>query len=72
MERKERQEYLLRTAVAELFEFKKPGFDLPERARIFKTVYCEICGEGAPEAMMRFQDGKLVCLDCFRDYSRGW
>jgi formylmethanofuran dehydrogenase subunit E len=72
MERKERQEYLLQTPAAELFEFKKPRFNLPERARIFNTVYCEICGEGAPEAKIRLQDGRPVCLDCFQDYSRGW
>jgi formylmethanofuran dehydrogenase subunit E len=70
--RKERQNYLLETAGIELFDLKSPGFNLPEQARLFKTVYCEICGEGAPEAKLRLQNGKLVCLDCFKDYSRGW
>ncbi|MGD9154297.1 MAG: FmdE family protein [Bacillota bacterium] len=72
MDREERREYLLRTPAAELFDFKTPGYALPERARLFNTVYCEICGEGAPEAKIRLQDGKKVCLDCFKDYSRGW
>lgn len=51
-----------------------PGlsFELPERARLFTTVICENCGEGAPEQKLRINDGKKVCLDCFKDYSRGW
>lgn len=56
----------------ELFEFKEPCFDLPERAKIFESRVCEACGESAREDMMRFQNGKVVCLDCFRDYDRGW
>jgi formylmethanofuran dehydrogenase subunit E len=72
MERPERQEYLLRTPATELFDLKTPGFALPERARLFNTVYCEVCGEGAPETKIRLQDGKRVCLDCFKEYNRGW
>jgi formylmethanofuran dehydrogenase subunit E len=71
-ERQERQAYLLQTSAAELFDLKMPSFTLPEHARLFNTVYCEICKEGAPEAKIRLQDGKRVCLDCFKDYSRGW
>lgn len=72
MDRKERQEYILATPGRELFELKKPSFPLPERARLFATVICENCGEGAPESKIRLENGKKVCLDCFSDYSRGW
>lgn len=72
MERAEWQEYLLNAPVDEIFSFSEPKFDLPERARIFPTIICEICGEGAPEHKMHLQDGKTVCADCFKDYSRGW
>ncbi|ATW27538.1 FmdE family protein [Candidatus Formimonas warabiya] len=72
MDREHRQEYLLNAELGEIFAFKKPHFSLPETARIFNTVICENCGEGAPEHKIRIQDGKKVCLDCFRDYSRGW
>ncbi|NLK09262.1 MAG: formylmethanofuran dehydrogenase [Firmicutes bacterium] len=72
MDRKERQEYLLDAPVDEIFIFGKPGFPLPEMARLFETVACEKCGEGAPEHKMRLSEGKVVCLDCFVDYSRGW
>lgn len=72
MERAEWQEYLLNAPIDEIFSFSEPKFDLPERAKIFPTVICAICGEGAPEHKMRLQDGKTVCADCFKDYSRGW
>jgi formylmethanofuran dehydrogenase subunit E len=72
MERDKRQEYVLNASVDEIFNFMQPAFDLPEPARIFTSVVCESCGEGAPEHKMRLQDGKRVCLDCFKNYERGW
>ncbi|SMB79723.1 formylmethanofuran dehydrogenase subunit E [Desulfonispora thiosulfatigenes DSM 11270] len=72
MDRKQRQEYILNSSVDKIFSFSKPTFSLPEKARIFTTIACENCGEGAPEYKMRMNDGKMVCLDCFKDYSRGW
>lgn len=72
MNRKQRQEYILNAPLDDVFAFGKPDFDLPERARLFTTVVCESCGEGAPEHKIRIQDGKKVCLDCFKDYNRGW
>lgn len=72
MDRAEWQEYLLNAPVDEIFSFSEPKFDLPEKAKIFPTVTCAVCGEGAPEHKMRLQDGKTVCADCFKDYSRGW
>lgn len=72
MDRREKQELILNSPIEELFDFKEPSFELPERARIFSTVFCEKCGEGAPEHKIRLMEGKQVCLDCFEDYSRGW
>lgn len=72
MERDERQAYLLNTPPLTLFQCSKPSFPMPERARLFSTIPCEVCGEGAPEYKMRLVDGKKVCLDCFQDYNRGW
>jgi len=62
----------LNSPAEELFNFFRASFELPEKASIFTTVICEKCGEGAPEHKMRINDGKKVCLDCFKDYSRGW
>ncbi|HHV65015.1 MAG TPA: formylmethanofuran dehydrogenase [Peptococcaceae bacterium] len=72
MSREERQEYILNAPAEEIFNFRKPAFSLPEEARIFQSVTCESCGESAPENKIRLQDGKKVCLDCFKDYCRGW
>lgn len=72
MTREERQARTLAARPEDLFWFKEPLFALPEKARLFATVVCEVCGEGAPEHKMRLQEGKRVCLDCFRDYSRGY
>ncbi len=72
MDRQERQKYILTAPVDEVFELKKPHYSLPEQARIFNSLVCELCHEGAPEHKMRLQEGKKVCLDCFKDYSRGY
>lgn len=72
MSRQEHQNYLLNAPVDEIFAFSKPVFRLPEKARLFATITCEVCGEGAPEHKIRLMDGQKVCLDCFKDYSRGW
>jgi len=72
MEREERQAYLLNAPIEDVFEFKVPKFDLPKKAKLFTTIVCESCGEGAPEHKIRLMEGRKVCLDCFDDYSRGF
>lgn len=66
------QKFILEAPIEELFEFKTPSFKIPDSARIFTTVICESCGEGASENKIRLLEGKKVCSDCFQDYSRGW
>ncbi len=72
MSRPERQAFILSAPVEEVFTIGVPKYDPPEKARLFTTVTCEVCGEGAPEHKMRLQEGKKVCLDCFRSYDRGF
>lgn len=72
MTREERERFILEAPQEEVFDIKKPTFSLPERARIFNTVICEKCGEGAPESKIRLCNGKKLCLDCYKEYSRGW
>ena len=72
MERLKYQEYLLNAPVDDVFDCKEVDLSLPERARLFISVICEECGESAPEHKMHLQEGKIVCLDCFREYGRGW
>ena len=72
MDRIERQKYILEAPFEEIFSVGTPKYDLPERARIFNSIKCEVCGESAPEHKIRLMDGKKVCLDCFKDYNREW
>lgn len=66
------QKYLLETPLDELFTYTMPKFELPQKARIFTTIICEQCKEGAPEHKMHLQQGKVVCEDCFEPYDRGF
>ncbi|MEY8000523.1 FmdE family protein [Clostridium sp. Mt-5] len=72
MDKEERQKYILEAPIEDIFYIKKPDFQMPKTARVFKTMTCEICGEGVSENKIRMEDGKKVCLDCFHKYSRGW
>lgn len=72
MTREEREDYILNAPSNEVFDIKKPDFSLPEEARIFETIICENCGEGSPEHKIRISGGKKLCLDCYKEYSRGW
>lgn len=72
MTREEKEKFILEAPFEEVFDIKKPEFSLPEQARLFNTIICENCGEGAPEHKIRISGGKKLCLDCFKEYSRGW
>lgn len=72
MSREESENFILNAPAEEVFDIKKPSFELPEQARIFNTIICENCGEGAPENKIRISGGKKLCLDCYTEYSRGW
>jgi formylmethanofuran dehydrogenase subunit E len=68
--RESKQDYILDAPVEDIFEIKKPGYPLPEEARLFPSIDCEICGENTAEPYIRIENGKKVCLDCFHDYFR--
>lgn len=72
MTREEKQKYILIAPYEEVFDIKKPKYKIPEKARIFNTIICESCQEGTPEHKIRINDGKMVCLECSKEYSRGW
>ena len=62
--------WILEAPLEALFTATEPKVPLPEKARIFSTCTCELCGETMAEHMARLQDGKVVCLHCFRPYDR--
>lgn len=68
--REAKQNYILEAPLEEVFEIKKPGYPLPEEARLFQSVDCEICGESTAEPYIRIENGNKVCLDCFHEYHR--
>jgi formylmethanofuran dehydrogenase subunit E len=71
-DRQKDMEYMLNASCEELFDFKRPNFNVPEKARLFKSIICESCGESTAEHKIRIMDGKKVCGDCFKEYSRGF
>lgn len=64
------QEYLISTPYDQLFDVKVPSYGLPERARLFKSERCAVCGEVTAEYALRIQNGKPVCADCYDAYER--
>ena len=55
---------------ADMFDVKETTIVLPERAMIFNSIICDKCGEKTSENMIRLQDGKQLCLDCYCEYKR--
>jgi len=56
----------------EYFDIRHVTVDIPEKARLFKSVKCSRCGEMVAESRARVQDGGFVCIPCFNEYTRGW
>jgi len=63
-------EKILKTPASELFKVESVEMELPEEARIFKSVQCAKCGEPVAEHRARVENGEIVCIPCFNDYSR--
>lgn len=55
-----------------LFSIRKVDVEIPERARIFRSVPCSKCGELTAESRIMVEDGKFVCRACSKGYSRRW
>lgn len=70
MGREEKLEYLKKTPPEELFSVEELHDTPPSEARIFSSVKCDGCKELTAENMLRLQNGKKLCLDCYRLYTR--
>jgi formylmethanofuran dehydrogenase subunit E len=57
---------------ADLFDTQEVAPKVPEKARIFRSVPCSACGEMVAEHRARVKNGRVVCLACSDEYSRGW
>jgi len=65
-------EKILAIPFGELFIEKEARSEIPERARISGSVQCAVCGEMVAEHRARIKNGKIVCIPCAGEYSRGW
>jgi formylmethanofuran dehydrogenase subunit E len=54
----------------DMFDVKETKIALPESARLFDSYVCESCGETAGSNWIRIQNGKKLCIDCYRAYDR--
>jgi formylmethanofuran dehydrogenase subunit E len=65
---------LLTMPVEKLFSITRlRHYSVPERAKIFPSQKCSVCGELAMEPRLSIRDGKLICRECAPEiYSRGW
>ena len=51
----------------ELFMIEFVDIDIPDEARVFRSVRCAKCGELVAEFRLRVENGVLVCIPCFQD-----
>ena len=70
MSRQESFAYYQSLAPRDMFTVKETTITLPESARLSQSVKCECCGETTAENMIRLENGKKLCLDCYQAYSR--
>ena len=70
MTRQESFAYYQSCAPEDMFQVTEAKIQLPEKARIFKSITCECCGEQTAEYYTRNENGKIVCLDCVHPYNR--
>ena len=68
----ERLEWLMNGDYHEMFDCKETLDEIPEKARIFTSYICELCGESVAESHVRLQNGKKVCPRCHVPYTRGF
>lgn len=64
-------EKILAIPIEELFIIKEVEPEIPERARIFRSVQCASCGEAVAEHRAQVSDGKFFCIPCAGEYRRG-
>lgn len=70
MESQEKRRYLEQQPGEALFDVKEAVDELPSKAWRLPSVKCEQCGEMTAENMVRLQNGRKLCLDCYVPYSR--
>lgn len=70
--RKKRIEELLTLEEDTLFRVEDVQIEVPDKARIFKSLLCHYCGEKVMEPRARIRNGEIACIPCSHEYTRGW
>lgn len=63
-------EHIMQSDLSDLFEIKKPGEPLPQKARILTSLTCDNCGESVMESRTRRLQEQTLCIPCFEDMER--
>ena len=66
LSREEMTQRILDADIEEIFSFEEPQEEMPELARIHKSVPCSICGEDVMESRLTYRDAAPVCIPCLR------
>ena len=56
----------------ELYSLKHIKMVIPQKAKLFKSLKCAKCKEIVSESRARVENGRIVCMPCYEEYSRGW
>jgi formylmethanofuran dehydrogenase subunit E len=57
---------VLETGDSELFEVKRVAVEMPEPARIYKSIVCASCGEKVMEPRTKTLGDQVLCMPCSR------
>lgn len=63
--RKKMIDRIMNAPLEDLFRFGPPLVNIPERARLLKTVCCDHCGEGVMESRLQQYGNVRLCISCF-------
>ena len=69
-DREEAMRVILTASKNDLVDIKVPTYSVPEKARLFDSVKCDVCGEYSRDDKIRLGSGKKYCQDCFVQYDR--
>jgi len=54
----------------DLFEVSEPQEQIPQKARIHKSIDCSKCGEGTMETRIHIFNGQFLCPPCYENLIR--
>ena len=63
-------EEILDIPYTKMFHIEHVEIDLPEKAKIYKSVKCSECGEMVSEHRSRIRNGKIICIPCLGEVNK--